>query len=196
MKPGAATSSSNGGPVVADLTVGKAPPPEVRPRDASDAPPEEELAAELEASVPQVDATMVRSMLRAIGGGLGFALGDEDVPEHWRFTERELDELAGTSAEPGPLTRIINRNAKLRRAVIRGDEMAVAVAFGGYMGRNVSEGNKARKVRRERDGETDAADGAPGADGPGLAQGGGLGGRLRHRDGRLDDDPAGGGLGR
>jgi hypothetical protein len=190
VSPPVKTGASNGG-AVADLTVGAPPIPEVKPRAADHGEP----AADVEELVPQVDASVVRTTLRALGGGLSFSIGDEDVPDHWRFTDRELNELAGTSEEPGPLTRIINRNAKLRRAVIRGDEMAVAVAFGGYVGRNVSEASKARRVRRERDGEVEVAQGAPRADGQGLAPGG-LGGGIRPGHGDRDDDAAGGGLGR
>ncbi|MGH9042681.1 MAG: hypothetical protein ACRDZ3_20895 [Acidimicrobiia bacterium] len=167
----------------ADLTVGPAPPPEVR------APaPGEGLVDDvvlLEESVPQVDETVVRSMLRAVGGGLGYGLGDEDVPDHWRFTEGELDDLTP------PLTRVINRNAKLRRAVIRGDEMAVGVVVAGYVGRNVNEGYKAGRARRERDGETPDAQGDVRAHGPGLVGGGG-GWENGAGDGRGHDDPAGG----
>jgi hypothetical protein len=180
-------SATNTTTKVADLSVGKAPPPEVRPKD----PAAEVLdSVEVEESVPQVDEGLVRSTVMALGGALSFVVGDEDVPGHWRFTDQELVDLVP------PLTRIINRNVKLRRAVIRGDEMAIAVALGGYLGRNVRDGNKARKVRRERDGEAELAEGDAGADGPGLAQGGGYQRGVRPGDGRFDDDAAGGGLGR
>jgi hypothetical protein len=172
---------------LADLTVGPQPTPQVRPRAPEELPPAE-VDSLLEESVPQVDESVVRTMLRALGGGLGFALGDDDVVDHWRFTERELDDLVP------PLTRIVNRNVKLRRAVIRGDEMAVAVALGGYMGRNISEGNKARKVRRERDGEVEVAEGDVRAGGPGMAPGG-FGWGDGAGDGGGHDDAAGGGLG-
>jgi hypothetical protein len=179
--------SSKNGPV-ADLTVGPPPAPSVRPRDPADVPgpPDGALAEEL---VPQVDESVVRMSLQAFGGLLSYPLADDDVVDHWRFTERELDDLTP------PLTRIVNRNAKLRRAVIRGDEMAVAVAFGGYVGRNMTEGHKARKVRRERDGEAEVAEGDVRAAGPGMAPGGsrewpGSG------DGRGHDDAAGGGVDR
>jgi hypothetical protein len=175
--PVTGTAATNG--PVADLTVGKAPPPEVRPPDPGRPP---EIVDE---DVPQVDETVVRTMLRAVGGGLGYSLGDEDVPEHWRFTERELDDLTP------PLTRIVNRNAKLRRAVIRGDEMAVMVAVGGYMGRNMSDGMRAGRARRERDGEAALAEADARTNGPGQAPGsiGGTGaaGGWGGGHGRADD---------
>lgn len=172
--------------MVADLTVGPAPIPSVRPQDPAPGPVDGAL---LEEAVPQVDESVVRMSLQALGGLLGYPLGDEDVVDHWRFTEQELNDLTP------PLTRIVNRNARLRRAVIRGDEMALAVAFGGYAGRNITDGSKARKVRRERDGEAEVAEGNDGAAGPGMAPGGsGWGTGAGHGGGH--DDPAGGGLDR
>lgn len=179
-----------GSPKVADLTVGPAPIPSVRPRAPEDAPAgPDEVAFE---EVPQVDEGAVRLSLQALGGLLSWdvlPLADEDVVDHWRFTSKELDDLTP------PLTRIVNRNPRLRKAVIKGDEMALAVAFGGYVGRNMTDGSKARKVRRERDGEVEVAEGNVRADSPGMAPGSG-GWGTGAGDGPGHDDPAGGGLGR
>jgi len=171
--------------MVADLTVGPAPIPSVRPQD----PPGPGDGLLPEEPVPQVDESVVRMSLQALGGLLSYPLADDDVVDHWRFTVRELDDLTP------PLTRIVNRNARLRRAVIRGDEMALAVAFGGYVGRNITDGSKARKVRRERDGEAEVAEGDARASGPGVAPGG-LGWRPGAGHGGGHDDAAGGGVDR
>ena len=172
------TPAATGPKTIADLTVGPAPIPEVRPQATNDVGHNELL---LEESVPQVDESVVRVSLQALGGLLSYPLSDDDVVDHWRFTDRELNDLTP------PLTRIVNRNARLRRAVIRGDEVAVAVAFGGYVGRNMTEGHKARKVRRERDGEAEAAEGNARAGGPGVAPGG-LGWRPGAGHGDFHDD--------
>lgn len=171
---------------VADLTVGPAPPPEIRQPVAGEEPVDLSLVDE--EPVPPVDETMVRSALMACGGALGFVVGDEDVPGHWRFTKDELDQLTP------PMTRIVNRNVKLRRAVIRGDEMTVAVGLGTYMGRNVRDAQRAKKVRRERDGEAALAEGDARTQGPGL-DGGGVFGGMGSGDGDFHDGPSGGGLG-
>lgn len=175
--------------LVADLTVGPPPAPSVRPQEPAPGPLD---GAALEEAVPQVDESAVRLCLQALGGLLAWdvlPLADEDVAGHWRFTEQELNDLTP------PLTRIVNRNVRLRRAVIQGDQMAIAVAFGGYVGRNMTDGSRARKVRRERDGEVEVAEGDVGAGGPGVAPGsGGWGTGAGHGSG--DDDAAGGGVDR
>lgn len=160
---------------VADLSIGapgrpevEAPPgdPFVEPDDVADEP------------VPEVDEAVVRGLLRSLGGGASFALGDADVPDHWRFTDRELDDLTP------PLTRIINRRPKLRRAVLRGDEMTVAVVLAGYAGRNVAAARTAQEVRNGREREADrAAPGAPAGDhrAPGATGGNGSHGGGLHR---------------
>lgn len=182
-------AKTNGGPV-ADLTVGPAPPPEVRARTADDAALASEPGLADEVDVPpQLDPEVVRSFLMGAGGLLGHVLGDSEVPDHWRVTPRELDELAGRADAPGPLTRIINRNAGLRRAVIRGDEMAVAVVLAGYAGRNVAAGKKARDRRRGLEREAGDAAGDGRADGSGEA---GQSGGWRGDDGRLPGAPGGG----
>lgn len=165
-----------------DLTIGPPAPPEVRT-----APGERHELVELE-EAPQVDESVVRGLLKGIGGTLGYALGDDDVADHWRFTDRELDDLTP------PVTRIVNRNNKLRRAVMKGDEIAVAIALAGYAGRNVDLARAARKERDELAGEALGPEVDVGADGPGVARG-------SHRpdgpNGRHDGgvpDASGGGL--
>lgn len=150
---------------VADLSVGPPAAPEVEVVSGLD---DGTLAgddfAELEAA-PHVDESMVRTLLKSMGGGLGYALGDDDVPDHWRFSDRELDDLTP------PLTRIINRRPKWRQAVARGDEMAVAIVLAGYTGRNLTAGRQAQEARNERDREAASpAWGGP-ADAPRAAEG-------------------------
>lgn len=163
-----ATATRRPGPgPVADLSVGPPAPPEVG--DVPDA------GLELAESVPQVDESMVRALVQGLGGALGYAAGDPDVPNHWRFTDQELGDLVP------PLTRIVNRHAHLRRAVIRGDEMALGLVLAGYAGRNLALARTAREARRELEGETDGAavdlgagsDGV-GGDGAGHGDGGGF----------------------
>jgi hypothetical protein len=165
---------------VVDLTVGPPAPPEVRN------PPAGDDRAELleDEHVPHVDESMVRSLLSGLGGTVGHLAGDQDVVAHWRFTGQELDDLTP------PLTRIVNRNTGLRRAVIKGDEMAVALVLAGYLGRNVADGKRARDHRRELEGQAADAEGDGGADGQGSP--GSAGGSWG--DGGGLPGPSGGGL--
>jgi hypothetical protein len=155
-------------PGVADLTIGAPGAPEVEPE-----------AAELDAALadaeitepPQVDPSVVRGLLASAGVALGHVAGDDDVEGHWRFTSTELDDLTP------PLTRIVNRNPRLRRAVMRGDELTVAVLLAGYTGRNVALAREAKEARDEQPGEAapsarpvESDGGAP----PGVAGGNGL----------------------
>lgn len=166
-----------------DLTIGPPAPPEVRT-----APGERSELIELE-EPPQVDESVVRGLLKGIGGALGHVVGDDDVADHWRFTERELDDLTP------PLTRIVNRNSRLRRAVIKGDTLTVAIVLAGYAGRNVDLARAARKERDERAGEALGLAVDPGADGSGMARGSGWSDGPDGWGGGGLPDSAGGGLG-
>lgn len=119
---------------------------------------------------PPVDELVVRTLLASMGGMAHVAFGDEDVPEHWEFTDRELDQLTP------PLTRWINRQPRLRRAVAHGDELAVGLALAGYAGRNITAGQQARAFRDEEgtDGYVDRQ--APRAPGPAAPPAGGADG--------------------
>lgn len=166
-----------------DLTIGPPSPPEVRT-----APGERAQIVELE-DAPQVDENGVRILVKGIGGALGQFLGDDDVADHWRFTDKELDDLVP------PLTRIVNRNNRLRRAVLKGDSITVAVHMAGYAGRNVDLARAARKERDERQGQAGGTAVDGGADGAGLSGG------SQRADGRDGwghgglSDPASGGVG-
>lgn len=142
-----------------DLTIGPPAPPEVRT-----APGERSELVELDEPA-HVDESVVRGLLKGIGGALGHVVGDEDVGDHWRFTERELDDLTP------PVTRIVNRNSGLRRAVMKGDSITVAITLAGYAGRNVDLARAARKERDELAGEALGLTGDPGANGQDLVGG-------------------------
>lgn len=109
---------------------------------------------------PEVSPDTVRVVLAAIGAGVGVVAGDEDVPNHWRFTDRELDDLTP------PVANIINSRPALRRAVAKGDYAVVAIHLAGYTGRNLGAGKRAREQREDLIGEA----------GPGVDVGGALAG--------------------
>ncbi|MCL2393266.1 MAG: hypothetical protein FWC87_01155 [Acidimicrobiaceae bacterium] len=79
--------------------------------------------------VPQVDEALVRSVL--VGMGNMAHMIDPVTPDLWRFTDDELDQGVP------PLTRFANRNDTLRRALLHGDYVVLALTFSGYMARNV-----------------------------------------------------------
>lgn len=141
---------------------------------------------------PEVDELVVRTLLSSMGGMLHVAIGDEDVPEHWEFTPRELDQLTP------PLTRWVNRQPRLRKAVAHGDELAVGVALASYAGRNITAAQQARAARDEEGNDAHVDREAPGPAGPaGAAPGGphGFGpGRHGGPDGHGVHPAAGGGL--
>lgn len=120
-------------------------------------------------ALPEVPEAVVRGILATLGTVLAISpLAVEEVPDHWLFTERELNDLTP------PLTRIVNARPQLRAAAARGDEVTVAVQLAGFTGRNLIAGSLARKQRaqraeedwlyadehREADGPAGAGDGA------------------------------------
>lgn len=149
-----------------DLTVGRPGIPQV---DADPSAPGPELVEDLVVDdAPHVDEAMVRTLVSGLGGVVAASpVADDDVEDHWRFTDRELDDLVP------PLTRVINRRPQLRRAVAKGDEAAIAFVLGTYLNRNVSAAAAARKDRHERDREAGLAAGGVHPDGTRPAQGDG-----------------------
>jgi hypothetical protein len=81
---------------------------------------------------PETRPDQVRGVLRAIGRGTHALIGDERFPEHWSFTEPELDDLTP------PVTALVNQSDYLRRAVHRSDYLTIAVALFGWTDRNVT----------------------------------------------------------
>jgi hypothetical protein len=152
-------------------------------------------AAEGDASFEVLDDAMespaasegtVRGLLAGFGNVLSTAAGDADVPDHWRFTDQELDDLTP------PITRIVNRRPQLRRAIEHGDEVTVALHLAAYAGRNV---DLARAAKEARSDDIDREAGGPqGAPGPRARADAGLGGH-DGQDGDGLHSPAGGVLG-
>jgi hypothetical protein len=138
--------------------IGPPPASQSAPDDLDGPPPVFEDPPALE-TTPEVPEPVVRGMLASAGTILGISpLADPDVPEHWKFTERELDDLTP------PLTRIVNARPQLRAAAARGDELTVLVQLLGYGGRNVLAAHEARKTRAQDEGDTwDAVDREAGA---------------------------------
>jgi hypothetical protein len=146
------TKAKTAGTII-DLTPGDARPPEPPPAAGAADPhgptrrPEDAVEV-VEADWPPVSEERVADGLRIFGGAAnaGHKLlvpGDGyGAAELWRFTDDELAELAP------PLTRIINRRARLRRLANLGDwdAIAVAVGFGRYGWRNFEELTLAREV--------------------------------------------------
>jgi hypothetical protein len=149
------------------------PAPEPK-RDRSRAKPPAPTGLDLpDDPLPAVTMDQVRAVVMSAGVVLGMAFGDEDVPDHWRFTEAELAALVP------PLTAIINRRPALRRAVQRSDEATVAIVLAGYTGRNLDAWRAARRQRDAREGEAREVGGDAGPDRDG-ASGSGAGGEGGH----------------
>jgi len=121
------------------LAVGDPEPPQVA-ADPDDYGPVE--LGDPIGDAPAIPEGTVRGILAGLGGLVSKVAAPDDVPELWRFTPAELDDLTP------PLTRIINARPQLRAAVARGDEVLVAVQLAGYLGRNL---NDLRKAQRERE---------------------------------------------
>lgn len=172
---------------MSDLAWGEAEDPEVlggiEPEEAGAAEP-----AELDVPV-HVDPIVVRGLLQTfVGGGLGWVVGDPDVPGHWRFTERELDDLTP------PLCRYINGRPRLREAVIRGDQLAIVTVLAGYVGRNISDGQQAARNREDSDNGDFGREDPRGAGGPAwhpAGAGPATNGPAGRGDGLADGGPAG-----
>jgi hypothetical protein len=114
-----------------------------------------------ERQAPEVQEAAVRRVLKLIGNGAHGAFGDDLIEEHWCFTDRELDDLTP------PVTAIINRRPKLRAAMARSDEAAVAIVMAGYLGRNIDDGRMAKEIRDgKRPGEAGPVTNGPRAGDP------------------------------
>ena len=135
-------------PRVVDLSVGEPDAPEVAAGAAADPDAPAAGGPMLDPGLPPappVEEPTVRGLLLSLGAVAHVGFADDDVPDHWQFTPAELDQLTP------PLTRWINRQPRLRRAIEHGDELAVAVALSGYVGRNVAAGQAARRNREDHD---------------------------------------------
>ena len=103
-----------------------------------------------EGPVPVLDEAQVRRFLSGLSATVGFAIGHPDVPDHWRFTPAELDDLAPA------LTAVAARRPELARAIERSDHLVVAATLARYVGRNVSAGRAARRAEEADDDGLDA----------------------------------------
>lgn len=124
-----------------NLTVG--PPGRAEVGDVDD---DGELVVDdglLEDEAPEAHPDTIRNVLAAIGMGVGAVVGDDDVPDHWRFTDRELDALVP------PFTSIVNRTPALRAAVAKGDYAVIAIHLAAYGGRNMGDLKRAQRNRGE-----------------------------------------------
>jgi hypothetical protein len=157
---------------VADLTVGPPPAPQVADsagiaggKQSGKTPPgtpragrighpsslERGVATDPDGVPAVIDEALVRRVLRSAGGAANAVIGDEDVPDHWRFTTDELDELVP------PLTKFINRTPQLVVAMQHGDELAMLQTLSGYGFRNYMAGRTAQESRREREREAEGS---------------------------------------
>jgi hypothetical protein len=85
----------------------------------------------------------VRFLLTAKGSALHALVAVDPDSGEWRYTEADLQAIAP------PLTSILNRYDATRAAAAAGDELAVAIGFGGYAARSWRERRHALQVRDE-----------------------------------------------
>lgn len=94
------------------------------------------------------DPKVIRDLLQAQGSTVHSLVGKTE--EDWIYTKTELDAIAG------PLTRILNRYDATRAAAATGDELALLLAFVGYLWRSAQETKAASKQAKEAEqGELD-----------------------------------------
>lgn len=122
------------------------PPPRDagRPGPSSTPPAAEELAGPVE----PVTEAQVRGYLQIAGSMAEAAVGRE--PDHWSFTDEELELIA-----PG-LTLYINRHPALQRAASQGEGGLMVYGLIGYATRNVST-ELAHRDRARREAAREAA---------------------------------------
>ena len=109
--------------------------PDWTPPDG-DTPPLEGPSVEPDGIEPDgfaevVSESQIRTLLAAAGGMTHYLIGHPDIAEHWSFTVDELDSLTPAFAT------MVNRSARLRAIVHRGDALALAVTLARYADRNL-----------------------------------------------------------
>lgn len=126
---------------------------------------DDDQPVDLAEEIPTVDEGTVRSILAGLGNMASLIDRVEGAPDLWRFTDAELDQLAP------PITRLANRNPVLRRALLHGDYVVIAMGLSQYAVRNVSTRKDATNARRPSQGVHPARQ--PGARAPfGVFDGG------------------------
>lgn len=127
--PGGAPSgaSSTGSPTTSAFVADAGPAFDAASAAEQPAPRPEPGAADV------WDESQLRSILSAKGAVLHGLLAVEKESTEWSYTDADLDAIAP------PLARILNRYDATRAAAAAGDELAVAVGFGGYALRSYGE---------------------------------------------------------
>jgi hypothetical protein len=128
--PAAAADSSPGSSTASDAGLVADAGPVFDPNEVDDdrtAPPElDEPNSPAWTPDDLWDEQRVRSVLQAKGLVLHGLLAVDPSSDEWSYTDDDLSAIAP------PLTRILNRYDATRAAAAAGDELAVAVGFGGY----------------------------------------------------------------
>lgn len=138
------------GPPRQELGSMPAAPPVIEPAD--------DQPVDLAEEIPTVDEGTVRSILAGLGNMASLIDRVEGADDLWRFTDAELDQLTP------PITRLANRNATLRRALLHGDYIVIAMGLSQYAVRNVSTRKEATRAQQRSQGVHDAR--RPGAGAP------------------------------
>lgn len=107
---------------------------------------DDDQPVDLAEQIPTVDEGTVRSILAGIGNMASLVDRVDGAPGLWRFTDDELDQLAP------PITRLANRNPTLRRALLHGDYVVIAMGLSQYAVRNVAARKEANDARRPSQG--------------------------------------------
>jgi hypothetical protein len=166
------------GPSVQELGSMPAPPP-----PDPDLEPGPAAAADDDGKPPLVDESIVRSVLQGLGNMASMV--DRAAPGLWQWTEAELDAIVP------PFTRLANHNDTLRRALLSGDYVILAMTMSQYAVRNVTTRKAAVDAQRQRNQISGA--GRPGGGVPASAIVGGGGGQPHAGDaGRGAANGAGG----
>ncbi len=132
-----------------DLTIGAPGTPDVS-TETETLSYDDVMAVEEEA--PLVNESLVRGLLKGVGSAANTTIGRDDVEDHWKFDDDELDQLTP------PLTRIINKRPKLRQAIARGDEAIIAMVLANYTGRNIAAARGAQIAEEKRNARLSAED--------------------------------------
>jgi hypothetical protein len=132
-KRGAGGSSRGSSPATSAFIADPGPDfdPKRSPGPEPPPAPEEATIHALPEAPPGWEVETVRDILTAQGQAAHavFGVGEED----WAYTEGDLVSISR------PLTRILNRYDATRAAAGTGDEIAVVIGFGGYIGRSYAE---------------------------------------------------------
>ena len=124
------------------------PPVEDLPPDPAAEPAAEPVADE----VPLVEVGEIATAIRALGDTFHGIAGHPEVPEHWAFTDPEVDQLAP------PVTALINRHARARAIAQRSPELAVALVLSRWGVRNARLSSEIRKAEAEIEADKAAAE--------------------------------------